>query len=127
MINLKTARKYVMIKYDHARKTGCDSGELTYWLKKNHKEILECTASCGFCEYTVQRGLFCQVGCPLSRAWKTNCPDPNSPWMRWIRATTKRTKKKWANKIYQDAKEPFPRIRRQQNDKHKRSSRKSIR
>jgi hypothetical protein len=50
------AKKYSLIKWNHARRTGCTYVQLEKWLRKNHSVIFEFQDECGYCEYYKNRG-----------------------------------------------------------------------
>jgi hypothetical protein len=101
----KKAREYSLIKWDYARKTGCNLVELFRWLSSNHKEVFLCMSSCGFCEYDTQKkkkGEKDCIHCPLYQINHLYCFDGN--YNKWDKARKVETRKKYAEKIYQDIK-----------------------
>jgi hypothetical protein len=102
------AKKYSLIKWKYAKKTGCDWEELGKYLKIYRPNIYRMRCSCGYCEYydtkfPKDRGLVnCGSRCPLGNSGSDTC---NTSYQDWKYAKTIKTRKKYAEIIYNDIKE----------------------
>jgi len=94
----KQAKEYCLIKWDYARKTGCDSDVLDEWLLANNREIWSYKSSCGYCE------MYKCSNCPLSELWGEGCCSLGSPYYKWEHVILLEDRKKYAEQIYQDIK-----------------------
>jgi len=97
------AKKYSLIKWDYARKTGCDNSELEKWFRKKNKKW-KSVHSCAYCEYSRPFPEDDCTRCPLFKVWNNHCLNKKSLWFKWYNLKTIKVRKKYAEKIYQDIK-----------------------
>lgn len=98
------AKKLSLIKWDYARKTGCGTTKLIEWLCREHINIYEMQGFCPYCEKYYDGINYSCSNCPLFKLWSCDCPDSVSLWRAWSNAKIPRTRKKYAELIYQDIK-----------------------
>jgi hypothetical protein len=102
------AKKYSLIKWKYAKKTGCDWEELKKYLKRYRPNIYKMSYHCGYCEYYDNEftGIApldrCRLKCPLGNSGSDTC---NTSYQDWKYAKTIKTRKKYAEIIYNDIKE----------------------
>ena len=98
------AKKYSLIKWDFLRKAGKTHSDLREWLKLHHPIIFEFPnhSKCAYCLLYIG-GERCK-GCPLVKLWKGTCFQSYTPYDKWACAKTVKTRKKYAEIVYQDIK-----------------------
>ena len=57
-----------------------------------------CFCSCPCCEYALRGGGSCRR-CPLKSLWGTDCTGDESPYFKWNRSRSPKTRKKYAAQI----------------------------
>lgn len=95
------AKRLCLIKWGHAKETGCDRDELDEWCA-HHPELGKLNAFCGYCQKYVGKCM----RCPLFKLWKTACSERCSPWCRWAHENNlvfdNDRREKLAIQIYED-------------------------
>ena len=108
----KQAKAYSMFTWDYKRKTGCTDNEFEFWVNNNKKasKIIRLAFYGGYCDkYRIVDSRTGKEGCrkcPLLKLWGHSCNNENKTdlFMKWANAETKKTRKKYAEIIYQDIK-----------------------
>ncbi len=97
----KQAIKYSLVKWEYYKNTGCNKQEGINWLHINHPKICDFRGFCGLCEKYYDDIYGC-IDCLLCEKWDISCACDKSLYAKWIRAKIKKTRIKYATKIYND-------------------------
>ena len=99
MIQLKTAIKSSKIKWKYAMDTGYKPSEVIDFLKDKHIKIYKYYGVCGFCERHLIDDFPNCYKCEL-KSKIGNCYKNKTMFHKWFNAKTKKTRIKYATKIY---------------------------
>ncbi len=109
-LSFKKAKEASLIKWKYVMTEGCDNNNLMGWLAGSYPYIRDYKWQCGFCERWEIDGAISLYSapdcssCELYEKQHRSCVVGMSNYSQWIQAKTKKTRIKYATKIYNDIK-----------------------
>jgi len=98
----RKAKKLSLIKWEYARKYGCNFSELLFYLVTKHNDIYEMRSGCAYCEKYLCKNKTGRSDCKKCPLYKIGegCNELNSLYFKWRYCKNKNKRKKYASQLY---------------------------